>query len=91
LSARVSHTPTCRSLIRLKPIVVDAVTVAHPDHARTLDATMALSNPDGVVSANVGIEQAKLAIAGRRDEELARWTEREALYGVRMTDGHGTG
>ena len=51
---------------------------------------MVLANPDGVTT-NAGVEQAKLAIAGRRYEELARWAKREALYGVRMTDEHDTG
>jgi hypothetical protein len=45
LSTPVSHTPTCRSLIRLKPVVVDAVTRAPLMPPWPLPTLMASSPP----------------------------------------------
>jgi hypothetical protein len=68
----------------------DAVVLAHPDHARALDAGMALANPDGLTT-GAGVEQADLAVARGGGEELAGRVERDALDGVRVSGENGAG
>jgi hypothetical protein len=68
----------------------DAIAVAHPHNAGTLDAAVALSDAYGV-AAGARVEQAELAVAGRGGEELAGWAERNTLDSVPVSDEDGAG